>query len=149
MTAGAAAAPASGERVEGALVDTCVLLDVADPDSPWHAWSVDALESFDGRGRLWVDPVVYAECAIGFESVEDVDRMLDALALGYRELPRDALFLAGNAFLRYRRRGGTKAGVLPDFFIGAHAAVDGLALVTRDDRRFASYFPTVRLVVPP
>lgn len=131
-----------------ALVDTCVLLDVADPASSWHSWSVDTLEGFDGRGRLFVDPVIYAECAMGFDAVEDVDLMLAEPALGYRDLSRDALFLAGSAFLRYRRRGGTRSGVLPDFFIGAHAAVEGLALVTRDDRRFSSYFPTIEVISP-
>ena len=132
----------------GVLVDSCVVIDISDPLSPWYEGSVSALESVDDGVPLLVSPVIYAECAVGFGRTETLERLLDTLDLGFRELPREALFLAGEAFLRYRRRRGTKTGVLPDFFIGAHAAVEGLRLVTRDTTRVGGYFPGVELIVP-
>ena len=134
--------------MSGVLVDSCVVVDVADPASAWHDGAVSALEALDDGVPLLVNPVIYAECSVGFGRIESLERLLDSLDLGYRELPREALFVAGEAFLRYRRRKGVKTGVLPDFFIGAHAAVEGFRLVTRDVSRFAGYFPGVELVVP-
>lgn len=132
----------------GVLIDSCVVIDISDPLSPWYEGSVSVLESVDDGVPLLVNPVIYAECSVGFGRIETLERLLDTLDLGYRELPREALFLAGEAFLRYRRRRGTKTGVLPDFFIGAHAAVEGLRLVTRDTTRVGGYFPGVELIVP-
>lgn len=135
-------------RSSDVLLDSCTVLDLLDPEGPWFDWSASTLESLDGTGTLFVDPVVYTEVSVGFERVESLDATLAGLALVYRDLPRAACFLAGEAFLRYRRSGGTKTGVLPDFFIGAHAAVAGCRLMTRDTRRFAAHFPTVELIHP-
>ena len=134
--------------MSGVLIDSCTVIDIADSESRWHEVSVAVLESIDDGVPLLVNPVIYAECSVGFGRLELLESFLDAVELGYEELPKEALFVAGAAFLRYRRRGGTKTGVLPDFFIGAHAAVAGFRLVTRDVSRFAGYFPRVELVVP-
>lgn len=95
-----------------------------------------------------IDAVIYAEFSVGYDRIEDVDRLLDEVDIGFAEIPRAALFLAGKAFRHYRRHAGARTGVLPDFFIGAHAAVSGMALLTRDAARYRSYFPTVDLVAP-
>jgi len=134
--------------VFGVLVDSCVVLDLVDPDGAWFEWSVATLETLDAGAVLIIDPVVYAEVSVGFERIEVLEAVLARLNLAYREPPREASFLAGKAFLRYRRSGGTKTGVLPDFFIGAHAAVAGYRLMTRDVRRFATHFPTLKLIRP-
>lgn len=132
----------------GTLVDTCVLLDVATGDPVWSDWSAQALASAVRRGPVLVNPIVYAEVSIGFERIEDLDDALPPDIFRREPLPYVAGFLAAKAFLTYRRRGGSKALPLPDFFIGAHAAVAELALLTRDARRFRTYFPTVRLIAP-
>jgi predicted nucleic acid-binding protein len=130
------------------LVDTNVLIDVLENDPQWADWSVAQLQAQSQVHRLAINPVIYAELSLAFSTVEALDRVLAAMQLPLLEIPRPALFLAGQAFLRYRRRGGTKHNVLPDFFIGAHAAVSGLPLLTRDTRRYRAFFPTVRLVEP-
>jgi predicted nucleic acid-binding protein len=132
------------------LVDTNVLLDVVENDPVWREWSQQHLEAAHLRERLCINPVVYAELSIAFERIEQLDRMLACGGIALvQSLPREALFLAGKAFLAYRKRSGaSKAGVLPDFFIGAHAAVSGMALLTRDAGRIRSYFPTVQLITP-
>jgi predicted nucleic acid-binding protein len=132
----------------GTLVDTCVLLDVATGDPVWSDWSAQALASAVRRGPVLVNPIVYAEVSIGFERIEDLDDALPPDIFRREPLPYVAGFLAAKAFLTYRRRGGSKALPLPDFFIGAHAAVAELALLTRDAHRFRTYFPTVRLIAP-
>jgi len=134
--------------VSAVLIDSCVVLDLTDPDSAWFEWSAGTLESLDAETTFLIDPVVYAEVSVGFALVESLEALLGRLDLVHREIPRAALFLAGKAFLTYRRSGGTKIGVLPDFFIGAHAAVSGYRLMTRDTRRFATHFPTVELISP-
>ena len=106
------------------------------------------LESLDERNRFVINPVIYAECAIGYDSIEEVERLFAGLAFEYEDFPREALFLAGKAFLRYRQRRGNKTNVLPDFFIGAHAAVERYQLLTRDKSRFSGYFPSVELILP-
>ncbi|MDQ5904694.1 MAG: hypothetical protein QG672_2288, partial [Pseudomonadota bacterium] len=98
--------------------------------------------------RLAINPIIYAELSLTFSTVEALDQVIDDLGVVMVELPRPALFLAGKAFVRYRRQGGTKGNVLSDFFIGAHAAVSKYPIVTRDTRRFASYFPSVKLIAP-
>ena len=130
------------------LVDTNVLLDVATDDKRWASWSLHALEAAAMQGELRINPVVYAEFSIGYARIEEVDAALATARIAIAEIPRAALFLAGKAFADYRRRRGTKASVLPDFFVGAHAAVAGLRLITRDGGRYRTYFPSVELVAP-
>ena len=128
------------------LVDSNVLLDVVAQDSDWYDWSTAALTS--SYGRLAINPVIYAEVSAGFDHVEEVDRQLpegDYLRL---PLPYPAAFLAGKVFVAYRRAGGVRRSPLPDFFIGAHAAVEGLTLLTRDPSRYRAYFPKLELIAP-
>jgi predicted nucleic acid-binding protein len=130
------------------LVDTNVLLDVVTNDPQWAEWSLRQLERCALQTRLVANPVVYAELSIGFQRIDEVEGFLEETGVEIEEVPRRALFLAGKAFQKHRERGGTKAGVLPDFFIGAHALVEGIALLTRDTRRYRSYFPTIVLITP-
>lgn len=130
------------------LVDTNVLLDVATGDARWAGWSIRQLERAATRGRLVVSDIGYAELSVRFDRIETVDRFLAEGGFALEAVPREGLFLAGKAFAVYRARGGTRTGVLPDFLIGAHAAVAGYELLTRDVGRFRSYFPTVRLIAP-
>lgn len=130
------------------LIDTNVLLDIATNDSRWVEWSLGQLDAAAIRGPVLINAVVYAEFAVGFGRVEQVDRVLADSRLAFAEIPRAALFLAGKVFLRYRAQGGTRTGVLPDFFIGAHAAVARFALLTRDPRRYQTYFSNIDLIAP-
>lgn len=130
------------------LVDANVLLDVATADPKWAAWSLNALEGAALQGPVLINAVVYAEFSVGYKRIEDAERLLGESGVEMIEIPREALFLASKAFQRYRRGGGRRAGVLPDFFIGAHAAVAGLPLVSREKRRFRQYFPTLQLIAP-
>ncbi len=130
------------------LVDTNVLLDLATNDATWAAWSQAQLEAAALRDDLAINAVVYAELSIGFRRIEEVDAMIETTGLRLEPIPRPALFLAGKAFRQYRQAGGTKTGVLPDFFIGAHAAVARSPLLTRDAQRYRTYFPTVEVVAP-
>jgi predicted nucleic acid-binding protein len=130
------------------LVDTNVLLDVVTNDPQWADWSLRQLERRALQSRLVANPVVYAELSIGFQRIDEVEAFLEETGVEIEEIPRRALFLAGKAFRDYRARGGTKTGVLPDFFIGAHAVAEGMSLLTRDTRRYRSYFPTVMLITP-
>jgi hypothetical protein len=130
------------------LVDTNVIVDVWQKDVHWWEWSVAQLRSQSLVHELAINPVVYAELSLGFQSIESLDREIAALELNLCEAPRAALFLAGQAFREYRRAGGKRTGVLGDFFIGAHAAVLGCGLLTRDATRYRKYFPTVELVTP-
>ncbi|HEY9012271.1 MAG TPA: type II toxin-antitoxin system VapC family toxin [Devosia sp.] len=131
------------------LVDTNVLLDVITGDERWFAWSIAQLERASLAGPLFINDVVYAELAARYEHIDDLDVALWDVRIEVAATPRPALFLAGRAYLAYRRAGGTRTGVLPDFFIGAHAAVLGTPLITRDTRRYRTYFPTVELITPP
>jgi predicted nucleic acid-binding protein len=131
------------------LVDTNVLVDVLQDDPEWADWSTAQMRAQARVHPLAINPIVYAEVSLSFSTLEALDGVVNALGLQMREVPRSALFLAGKAFLQYRRRGGRKAQVLPDFFIGAHAAVQGWRLLTRDARRFTTYFPTLEVVAPP
>jgi predicted nucleic acid-binding protein len=130
------------------LVDTNVLLDVLEDDPQWATWSQGQLESVGLTDALAINAVIYAELSMAFARIEELEDALSQAALSMEAIPREALFLAGKAFLDYRRRRGSRGGVLPDFFIGAHAAVNGYALLTRDSARYRSYFPTVRLIAP-
>ena len=131
------------------LVDTNVLLDVFLDDPEWSRWSIDALASANARGQLAINAVIYAEVAIAFAGIEELEQALSKAAVAWEPIPREALFLAGKAFLNYRKRHGAKSNVLPDFFIGAHAAVAEAPILTRDIGRYRSYFPTVDLIAPP
>mgnify|MGYP001347061794 CR=1 FL=1 len=130
------------------IVDTNVLLDVLNDDSTWVEWSLAQLRAQSQLHPLVINAVIYAELSLSFTSVEGLDAAVRDMQLELLEIPRPALFLAGKAFARYRRRGGNKSNVLSDFFIGAHAAVAGMPILTRDTARYTSYFPTVRLVAP-
>jgi predicted nucleic acid-binding protein len=128
------------------LVDTNVLVDVLQDDPQWAEWSIGQLRAQATIHELVINPVIYAELSLSFSTLEALDRAVADMQLTVREIPRPALFLAGKAFLRYRRRGGTKAQVLPDFFIGAHAAVERWRLLTRDASRFRTYFPSLEVI---
>ena len=130
------------------LVDTNVLADVLEDDPEWADWSIGQLRAQSKVHRLAINPVIYSELSLTFSTVEALDQAVDELGLAMIELPRPALFLAGKAFVRYRRQGGTKSTVLADFFIGAHAAVSRYPLLTRDTRRYNSYFADLRLIAP-
>jgi predicted nucleic acid-binding protein len=130
------------------LVDTNVLLDVLQDDPQWAEWSVSQLRAQSQVHGLAINDVIYAELSLSFDSVRSLDAVVSRLRLQLEPLPRPALFLAGKAFLQYRRRGGTKTQVLPDFFIGAQAAVNGWPVLTRDATRYRSCFPTLQLLTP-
>lgn len=133
---------------DGYLIDSNVLLDVLEDDPRWFEWSSGALASAADQGILVINPVIYAEVSIGFEGIEELERLLPREVFIRSALPWEAAFMAGKCFLQYRRAGGSRRSPLPDFFIGAHAAVEQLTLVTRDVTRYRSYFPTLSLVAP-
>jgi hypothetical protein len=130
------------------LVDTNVLVDVLQSDPDWADWSIAQLQAQSKVHRLAINPIIYAELSLTFSTVEALDQVLDGMELRLLEIPKPALFLAGKAFVQYCRRGGAKTNVLGDFFIGAHAAVSGLPLLTRDTGRYRTYFPSVKLLAP-
>ncbi len=130
------------------LIDTNILLDVVTDDPNWSDWSIDQLEAAALRGPLLINDVVYAELAVRYERIERLEVFLSEAGIELAAMSRAGLFLAGKVFQKYRRAGGSRAGVLPDFFIGAHAAVDRLELLTRDTGRYRTYFPTVTLITP-
>jgi predicted nucleic acid-binding protein len=130
------------------FVDTNVLLDIATDDPRWAGWSLQQLDAAAIRGRVLINAVVYAEFSIGYARIEEADRVLADVGLDLIEIPRSALFLAGKAFQRYRAQGGSRTGVLPDFFIGAHAAVAQMPLLTRDPRPYRTYFASITLIAP-
>lgn len=130
------------------LVDSNVLLDVFDKDPVWLNWSLTQLRHSALRDELAINPIVYAEISARFLTPPELDGVLDDMELKVLYVPRAAAFLAGKAFAYYRRQGGARANVLPDFFIGAHAVVLHCALLTRDTRRYATYFPNLALIAP-
>jgi predicted nucleic acid-binding protein len=130
------------------LVDSNVILDVVTDGEEWADWSQAQLEQAASAGPLVINSVIYSEISTRYATIEAVDAMLGDLDIELVTIPRAALFLAGKAFLQYRATGGTRTGVLSDFFIGAHAAVERLPLLTRDARRYRGYFPTVALITP-
>ena len=130
------------------LVDSSVLLDVLTDDPKWSTWSEDALADARDRGRLVINPIVYAEVSVGFSTIEDLDDAVPEADFDREPLPYSAGFLAGRAFLSYRRRGGNNRSPMPDFYIGAHAAVAGYRLLTRDGARYRTYFPRLELATP-
>jgi predicted nucleic acid-binding protein len=130
------------------LVDTNVLLDVFEDDAEWANWSQDQLDSASATDTLAINPVIYSELSIGFARIEELEAVIKETSLTIEDIPREALFLAGKAYLRYRRSRGTKRSALPDFYIGAHAAVMQWPLLTRDVGRYRAYFPSVSLIAP-
>lgn len=130
------------------LVDSNVIFDVAESDPTWRVWSEAAIERCLDEALLIINPIIYAEVSVGYRTVEEVEAVLPVDLYRREPLPYDAAFLAGKAFVSYRRRGGRRSAPLPDFYIGAHAAVSGYRLLTRDVQRFRTYFPTVALVAP-
>lgn len=130
------------------LVDSCVITDLLEDDPRWANWSQQQLLSAAFRDSLAINAVIYAEISVGFGSIEPVDAMLTSTQITVEAIPREALFLAGKAFRRYKRLGGTRTGTPPDFFIGAHAAVLDIPLLTRDISRYRAYFPTLQLISP-
>jgi predicted nucleic acid-binding protein len=130
------------------LVDSNVLLDLMTEDARWSPWSAKALTKAADGFRLVINPVIYAEVSIRYTRIEDLETALPKAMIEREPIPYDAAFLAGKAFLAYRQRGGAKRSPLPDFFIGAHAAVAGYRLLTRDATRYRTYFPRLPLIAP-
>lgn len=130
------------------LVDSNVLLDVLTEDARWCGWSMGALAAQADRDVLAINPIIYAEVSMGFVRIEDLNETLPAPVFHRLQLPWEAAFLAGKCFLAYRKRGGMRTSPLPDFYIGAHASVAGMVLLTRDAARYRSYFPSLTLIAP-
>lgn len=130
------------------LVDANVLLDVLTDDPHWYGWSAKHLDACAAEAELCINPIIYAEVSVGFERIEALDDALPPDTFTRLELPWEAGFLAGKSFLQYRRAKGSRTSPLPDFYIGAHAAIEGMALLTRDARRYRSYFPKLELICP-
>lgn len=130
------------------LVDSNILLDLVTDDPKWADRSIRQLDAAAIRGALVINDVIYAEISVRFTTIEALDAVLTEAGITMAAIPRPALFLAGKAFRRYRAAGGARTGVLPDFFIGAHAVVTGLTLLSRDVRRYRAYFPTIGLIAP-
>lgn len=130
------------------LVDANVILDIVTEDPIWFEWSSTALGECSEQGKLWINPIIYAEVSVGFSRIEELDEVLPPSIFHRAALPWEAGFLAGKCFLRYRKASGTKAAPLPDFYIGAHAAISNLTLITRDRGRFTTYFPKLNLICP-
>ena len=134
--------------MSGTLVDSSVLLDITTQDPVWFDWSATALATAVRSGPVLLNPIVYAEVSVGYNRIEQLEAALPPEVFLRSPLPYVAGFLAGKAFLDYRRRGGARTSTMPDFFIGAHAAVSELSLLTRDAARYRTYFPTVRVIAP-
>jgi len=131
------------------LIDTNVLLDIATADPTWLPWPEKEFRAAAARGPVAINPIIYAELAPAFTTAADLDKWLDPAIFQRQPLPYAAGWLAAQAFLKYRQSGGTKTSPLPDFYIGAHAEIEGHTLVTRDAARYRTYFPNVALIAPP
>ena len=134
--------------MNGVIVDSNIILDVFLNDSQWAYWSESKLEEYSYHTLLYINSIIYSEVSIAFELIEDLESAINKAGFQLLAIPKEALFLAGKAFLKYKRRKGAKTTPLPDFFIGAQAAVLHLDLLTRDVSRYQSYFPTVKLIAP-
>jgi predicted nucleic acid-binding protein len=135
-------------RPTAVLVDTCVLLDILTDNPTWSDWSATTVAAARDDGDLVINPIIFAEVSAGFERIEDVDAALPVTDFRREPLPYQAGFLAARAFVDYRRRGGARSSPLPDFYIGAHAAVSRYRVITRDTARFRTYFPGIELLTP-
>ncbi len=134
--------------MNGVLIDSCVLLDLFTDDPNWADWSESTLDKKSQTNTLFINSILYTEISIGFNKIEEVEKAISELGIKVLEIPREALFLTGKVFLKYRRNRGVKISPLPDFFIGAHAAVSGFELITRDAAKYKTYFPQVKLILP-
>ena len=134
--------------MNGILVDSCILLDLFTNDPNWASWSESILEKYSQTNTLYINSIIYTELSIGFNQIEEVENAISALDIKVLEIPREGLFLSGKVYLNYRKNKGTKNSPLPDFFIGAHASVSKLDLITRDISKYKTYFPQVRLIHP-
>lgn len=130
------------------LIDTNILLDLVTDDPHWAEWSMAQLEAASLAGPLLINDLIYAELSVRYQRIEELDAFIEAAGIEIASLPKAALFMAAKVFAQYRKAGGSRTGVLPDFFIGAHAAVQSYQLLTRDVGRYRTYFPTVVLIVP-
>jgi predicted nucleic acid-binding protein len=134
--------------MNGLLVDSNVILDIFLDDPNWGEWSEETLNQYGASHELFINSIIYTELSIGFNRIEELEGAIEIAGFQMLEMPKEALFLAGKAFLQYRRNKGVKSSPLPDFFIGAHAAVLNVALITRDTARYRTHFPTVNLITP-
>lgn len=134
--------------MSGFLVDSNVILDLFLDNPDWADWSEAALAKYGDIDTLYINQVIYTEVSIGFERIEELEKAIQIAAFQMLEIPKEALFLAGKAFLQYKQRQGMRTSPLPDFYIGAQAAVMNLDLITRDENRYRAYFPTVNLITP-
>jgi hypothetical protein len=130
------------------LVDANILIDILGEEQGWRGWSEEALERAAASDEVAINPIIYAEVSVGFPRAAEFEAQMAATNLRRLPLPYEAGFAAGKAFLEYRRRGGARSAPLPDFYIGAHAAIEGMRLLTRDPSRYASYFPRLALIAP-
>ncbi|MFA6037661.1 MAG: type II toxin-antitoxin system VapC family toxin [Legionellales bacterium] len=134
--------------MQGVLVDSCVILDIITEDPVWFNWSAEALENAANNEQLFINPIIYSEVSIGYQKIEELEAVLPSNVFVRLNLPWEAAFLAGKAFLKYRKAGGARSLPLPDFFIGAHAMVSQLQLLTRDPRKFKNYYPKIDIISP-
>jgi predicted nucleic acid-binding protein len=130
------------------LVDSNVILDILTEDPIWFSWSAETLEFYAETHVFIINPIIYSEVSVGFDSIEDTDVILPSTYFRRVQIPWAAAFIAGKCFLKYRQQGGQKHSPLPDFFIGAHAVVSGIPLMTRDDSRYRTYFPELQIISP-
>jgi hypothetical protein len=134
--------------MKGIFVDSCILLDLFTDDPNWADWSEKILDQYSQTNTLYMNSIVYTEVSIGFNKIEEVEKAIFLLGIKVLEIPREALFLAGKVFLKYRKNKETKNSPLPDFFIGAHAIVSNFNLITRDSTKYKTYFPQLKLICP-
>ncbi len=134
--------------MNGVFVDSCVLLDLFTDDRNWAEWSENILEKYSQTNTLYINSIVYTEISISFNKIEEVEKSISELDIKVLEIPREALFLTGKAYLKYRKNKGTKNSPLPDFFIGAHVSVENFNLITRDISKYKTYFPGIKLIHP-
>ena len=130
------------------LIDTNIILDIVTEDAKWFDWSSKTLSDCAERGKIWINPIIYAEVSVGFSRIEELDEVLPQTVFRRAELPWPAAFLAGKCFLKYKKLAVMRKTPLPDFYIGAHAAIADLTLVTRDRGRFTTYFPKIKMIAP-
>lgn len=134
--------------MNGIFIDSCILLDLFTNDQNWAEWSEIILEQYSQTNTLYINSIVYTEVSIGFNKIEEVEMAISELDIKVLEIPREALFLTGKTFLKYRKNKGIKNPPLPDFFIGAHASISKFGLITRDTSKYKTYFPQVKLIHP-
>ena len=134
--------------MNGVFVDSCILLDLFTNDPHWAEWSEKILDQYSQTNTLYINSIVYTEISIGFNKIEEVENAVSELGIKVLEIPREALFLTGKVFLKYRKNKGSKNSPLPDFFIGAHASVSKFNLITRDTSKYKTYFPQVKIIHP-